>query len=181
MGVCNPVPVLGRLTHVRWNSWRRGLLLTICWSLAACATSSHAGSTGDGRSPADSAGTGQTEHVALSPAEYKIAKNIALREAERTARSVTSATATRSAGTVLDSNTGHECTSGTVLHIKLIGDFNIVHGFAPIGVAKSSNDDVHAELITADADSGQMCLIAVETGEVQPDPGATVLFTNWTP
>jgi hypothetical protein len=152
--------------------------------LAGCATSSGAGSTDGIRSFASSATTHDADHGSLSQQDFETAKRVALREAEESARSVASATATRSAGTVTDSNTGHQCTSGAVLNIRLIGAFNIVHGFVPAGVDRSAgapNDDVHGVLITADPDSGQMCLISVQTGQIQPDPGATVLFTDWTP
>jgi hypothetical protein len=182
--VWNDLTVLDRRTYVRWISLRWALLLAVCCSLAACASSSDAGTSGGGRSPVDSTGRDQAGHGSLTARDYQIAKHVALREAEQSARSVTSATATRSVGTVTDSNTRHRCTAGAVLNIKLIGTFNIAHGHAPVEVRTSAgapNDDVHAVVITADPDSGQMCLISVQTGEVQPDPGATVLFTDWTP
>ena len=48
--------------------------------------------------------------------------------------SLTSATATVGPGTVTDANDGPPCTSGTLLHIKLIGTFNIaVGGYATAG------------------------------------------------
>lgn len=118
--------------------------------------------------------------TARSARDVETAKNIALREAERSARSVTSATATRSAGTVINSDTGHKCTSGSILHIKLIGTFNIATGghAVPRGSANPDDSEVHGVLITADPDTAQTCLIGVRTGNPEPDPGATVLFTN---
>jgi hypothetical protein len=94
---------------------------------------------------------------------------------------ITSATATVSAGTVTDANYGPPCTSGTLLHIKLIGTFpNIAVGGYATDHASSEGDNysVSAELITADPVSGKACLLAVQTGAVTPDPGAAVLFTK---
>ena len=168
------------------------------FSVAACASSGGTATSGtrspagyadtvtaatrSARSSADPPATTYPEHGSLSTRDDETAKAIALREARQSAKSVTSATATRSAGRVVDSNTGHACTSGSVLHIRLIGSFTI--GIATAGVARPtapSNDDVHAVLITADPDSGRVCLISVRTGAVRPDPGATRLLTDWTP
>jgi hypothetical protein len=78
-------------------------------------------------------------------------------------------------GTVPDSNTGHPCTSETLLHIKLIGDFHtIAHGGSPGQPYKSTS----AVLITADPESEQACLIGVSTGEQAPETGSVVLFTE---
>lgn len=117
---------------------RCALLLAVCYLLAACASSSDTGSTGGGRSPADSTDADTTDHGSLSASDYETAKDIARREAEWSARSVSSATAMRSAGTVTDSNTGHASTSGSVLRIKLIGTFNIAHGFASVSADRSA-------------------------------------------
>jgi hypothetical protein len=174
--------VLARLIYVRWIALPCLLLLSVGCSLAACASSSSTGRTEGGGSPSDStASSSETGHGALNARDFETAKNIALREAERSARSLSSATATRSAGTVTDSNTGHQCTSGSVLHIKLIGTFNIVTGGHPLPSGSANADDleVHGVLITADPNTAQTCLISVQTGTVEPDPGATVLFTKW--
>jgi hypothetical protein len=93
---------------------------------------------------------------------------------------VTSATATVGVGTVTDPNAGPACTSGTLLHIKLIGTFpTIVVGGPSAGASGASNDySVTAVLITADPESGKPCDISVQTGATAPDLGATVLFTH---
>jgi hypothetical protein len=71
-----------------------------------------------------------------------------------------------------DPNAGPPCTSGTLLHIKLIGTF-------PTKVADlAGGEPISAELITADPKSGKTCLISVQTGATTPDAGATLLFTN---
>lgn len=115
------------------------------------------------------------DHGSLSDHEFAVAVDIARQQADKTAISITSATATVGIGTVAESNTGHPCTSGTLLHIKLIGEFNIQHGGSPDD--SGHYDPVSAVLITADPDSGDACLITVQTGDVAPDPGATILFT----
>jgi hypothetical protein len=97
------------------------------------------------------------------------------------AATITSATATIGAGTETETNVGPPCTSGTLLHIKLIGTFpTIVPGPLPsTGASGASNDySVSAVLITADPESGKACLLGVQTGPTTPDPGATVLFTK---
>ena len=92
---------------------------------------------------------------------------------------VTSATATIGEGTVMDPNAGPACTSGRLLHIKLIGTFpRIVHGGYGGPPPTPSYAPVSALLLTADAVSGKACLIGVQTGATTPDPGAVLLFTN---
>lgn len=93
------------------------------------------------------------------------------------ATSITSATATVGTGTETDPNVGPPCTSGTLLHIKLIGTFNIVTGGFG-GQPTGTSFPVSAVLITADPVSGKACLLGVQTGSTAPDPGATLLFTK---
>jgi len=79
----------------------------------------------------------------------------------------------------MDANVGPPCTSGKLLHIKLIGSFpRIVHGGYGGPPPTPSYQPVSAELITADAQSGKACLISVQTGPESPEPGAAVLFTQ---
>jgi hypothetical protein len=102
-------------------------------------------------------------------------------ETAKEAATITSATATIGAGTETETNVGPPCTSGTLLHIKLIGTFpRIAISGSPTDDASSEGDNysASAELITADAESGKACLISVQTGTVAPDPGATLLFTH---
>lgn len=154
---------------------RRLLATPIVFAVVATAgtgCASHVPS-GGGKSP-DS-----RTHGGLTDQEFQVAVRVAHEEADKAARSITSATATIGSGTVTDSNTGHRCTSGTELHIKVIGDFNIAHGAAAVttGMDYQPNDDaVHAMLITADPTTGFACLISIHVGEVKPDPGATLLF-----
>lgn len=94
--------------------------------------------------------------------------------------SVTDASVIARPGTVKDSNTGHPCTSGRELQIKLIGDFpHAVTTGHPVKPGSPSPDfTVPAMMITADAESGRACLIGVQTaenGEPGPLPGSTIL------
>ncbi len=120
-------------------------------------------------------------HVrALTPQQFAVAYAIARSESSGRGRIVTSATALADPGTLTDSNTGFPCTSGTLLHIKLIGTFpDIVTGGSGAPTSTSSvGETVSAVLITADPRSGKACLIGVTTGPVEPDTGAEVLFTG---
>ena len=94
--------------------------------------------------------------------------------------SVSSASAVARSGRIKDSNTGHPCTSGRVLKIKLIGKFphTLTTGH-PVQVGDPAPDfTVRAMIITADAQSGRACLTGVQTaenGEVMPIPDAMIL------
>jgi hypothetical protein len=93
---------------------------------------------------------------------------------------VTSATVISRLGTLRQSNTGHPCTSGRELRIKLIGDFpHTVTTGHPVDPGEQVADfTVRAVLITADPATGLACLIGVQTaenGEPRPAPGATTL------
>lgn len=116
----------------------------------------------------------------LTDHEFNVAVAIARAEADKDAATITSATATVGKGTVTDPNDGPPCTSGTLLHIKLIGTFNkIVVGGGPTASAASASDDsVSTVLITADPNAGKACDLSVQTGPTSPDPGATLLFTK---
>ena len=113
-------------------------------------------------------------HGALTDREFKTAVTIARAEADKEAATVTSATATVGTGTVTETqtNAGPACTSGTLLHIKLIGTFPTIVADLAGGASVST------VLITADPESGKPCLIGVQTGLTTPDPGATLLFTH---
>ena len=84
---------------------------------------------------------------------------------------VTSATIAVAPGTVTNSNTGYQCTSGSVLNIVLNGTFPGI-GVAPqVGATDTT---VRAVLITADGRSGRKCLQGVSTA-VQDPSGTTPL------
>ena len=141
------------------------LLATL--AVAGCASSSNRARD----DPSLSSST--TAHGSLSDHDFTVAVDVARAEADKESAVLTSATATIGDGTVTDPNAGPPCTSGKLLHIKLIGTFpHIVTGGHP----GSHNDSVSAVLITADPVSGKPCDISVETGTSAPGPGATLLF-----
>ena len=138
-------------------------------------------STGCGSSSATRRAIGSASpHRALTEREYAAAVALARREVHSQDANLTSATATVGTGTVADSNTGHDCASGRLLHIKLIGAFpHIATSGHPVdSTAKPEDFTVQAMLLTADAQTGRACLISVQTGHVAPDPGAEVLHLN---
>jgi len=152
------------------------LLAAIAIAIGGCASSANTivfdGGGVSSSSPA---------HGSLTDHEFNVAVAIARAEVAKDAATITSATATIGTGTETETNVGPPCTSGTLLHIKLIGTFpTIVVGLLPTaGAPGASNDNsVSAVLITADPESGKACLLGVQTGPTTPDPGATVLFTN---
>jgi hypothetical protein len=115
----------------------------------------------------------------LTDCEFNDAVAVARAEADKAGATITSATATIGDGTETDPNAGPPCTSGKLLHIKLIGTFTkIVHGGYGGPPPTPSYEPVSAVLITADAESGKACSISVRVGPTTPDPGATLLFTN---
>ena len=118
-------------------------------------------------------------HPGLTDRQFAAAVAVARAEVDREEGAVlTSATVTIGAGTVTQTNVGPPCTSGALLHIKLIGTFpHITIG----GPSEMVDHSVSALLITADAESGKACLIsdeAAEAGAATPDPGAVLLFTK---
>jgi hypothetical protein len=120
--------------------------------------------------------TGRQRAVALNAAHTEATK-AAKQAADVTGwpRDIASVSAVREERIVTDSNTGHECTSGSVVVIKLIGSFPHIVVSSPPGASSTA---VHAVIATADLRSGLVCLVSVETGKVTPGPNATVLFTR---
>lgn len=138
---------------------RSARLLALASALALLAACGSGGASG---SP--------TRHGSLSAHEFAVATRIARSEADREAKTITSATATAAEGTLRDSNTGHPCTSGRLLQIKLLGTFNTDTAGVPGGSGPVTELD-----ITADPDSGRACLISVRTDTILPDADAAVL------
>lgn len=114
----------------------------------------------------------------MTAAELANAVAAARLEISKEDAKVTSASAFVSTGVVTDSNTGAECLSGRLLHVKLIGSFahiTVSPPGLPAGSNRTVDTTVQAVNLTVDAASGRMCLITVQTGKVQREPGATVL------
>jgi hypothetical protein len=113
----------------------------------------------------------------LSDREIALAEALLREEVEEQRQqdaTLESASVTVGSGRVKQTNTGETCDSGRLLHLRLIGAFPhiVTTGFPG---ASAEEMTVRAVLLTADAESGQVCLVGVKTGEVQPLPGATLL------
>ena len=151
------------------------------WTAAACLLATIAiggcASSANRRLDNSSNSSSTLGHGSLTDHEFDVAVAIARAEVAKAAATITSATATVGAGTDMDPNAGPPCTSGTLLHIKLIGTFNIVHGVNG-GQPTPVSEPVSGVLITADPESGKACDLSVQTGPTTPDPGATLLFTK---
>ena len=105
--------------------------------------------------------------TSLSQDEIAKAEAVARQAIADQGASVSSATVIERPGKVKDSNTGHPCTSGRELQIKLIGNFphTVTTGHAVPPGSPTPDFTVRAMIITADAESGLACLIGVQTGE----------------
>ncbi|MGH8891079.1 MAG: hypothetical protein ACRDV3_15125 [Acidothermaceae bacterium] len=117
-------------------------------------------------------------HGSLTDHEFNAAVAVARAEAAKYSAAITSATATIGEGTDTDPNAGPPCTSGTLLHIKLIGTFPTISIAGSAAQPTPSYEPVSAVLITADPQSGKACSLSVQTGPTTPDVGATTLFTH---
>jgi hypothetical protein len=161
---------------------RPSLVLTAS-TAAACllATFAIGGCTSSAGHVLDEPASPAPAHGSLTEAQFNVAVAVARAEIAKYKATVTSATATVGEGTVTDPNAGPACTSGTLLHIKLLGTFpTIVVAPPSTNDAPTADNDysVTAVSITADPESGKPCDISVQTGSTTPDAGATVLFTH---
>jgi hypothetical protein len=155
-------------------AWRAAACLLVAITVEGCTSSAS-------RVLDEPSGSSSTPgHGSLTDREFNVAVAVARAEIEKYAATVTSATATVGVGTVTDPNAGPACTSGTLLHIKLIGTFpTIVVGGPSTGAPGASNDySVTTVLVTADPESGKPCEVSVRIDPATPDPGATLLFTH---
>jgi hypothetical protein len=133
-----------------------GLVLVL--GLSACSSRATGGGGNDG---------------SLSDEELAFARAIVHDEASVEGANISSVTAAVRPGTVTDSNVGRPCTSGRLLELKLIGTFpHIVTSGHPVRPGEHADFTVTAVVITADADTGQVCLKGVQTGDVETEPGA---------
>ena len=123
-----------------------------------------------------------TQHrkSSLTDQEYAFARELMRSEVRQEGAVLTSATVTVDYGKVFDSNIGYPCTSGRLLHIKLIGDFpHITTGGRAVQLGATLPDlTVHAVDLTADAKTGRPCLIGIQTGKVAPAQNALFLPIN---
>lgn len=87
---------------------------------------------------------------------------------------INSVTAVLRSGTVSDSNTGHNCESGDIISVQLVGAFDTV----TTGTTSSPDTTVREIDLSVDATTGLTCLISVRTEPVAPGPGAVVLYSR---
>lgn len=122
----------------------------------------------------------QHSNNTLTDQEYAFARDLVRQEIRQDGAVLTSATVTAGYGQVTDSNIGHPCLSGRLLHIRLIGDFlHVVTTGHPVQPGAPIPDfAVRAVDLTADAKTGRLCLVRVQTGNVAPAPGAISLPVN---
>jgi hypothetical protein len=127
-----------------------------------------------GRTPAD---TSTPTHPGLSDQEYAAALKAAHQVQATVTGTFVSATAWAGNGRVRDSNTGHTCTSGRVVHVRLIwmAGASFTHG-GTAGEGPSPDGPRQALIVTADAATGQPCLIGASYSHVQPGPDETFLY-----
>jgi hypothetical protein len=74
-------------------------------------------------------------------------------------------------GFARQTNTGHQCRSGTLLRVVPIGSFP----HTTVAPLPGQGAAVHAEIIDADPTTGRVCRIGVRTGHVQAPAGGTRL------
>lgn len=106
--------------------------------------------------------------TSLSQNDISVAEAVARQAIADERASVSSASVSVRPGRVLGGNTGHPCTSGRELQIRLIGKFPLTMTTGPEFSRGSPSPDsttVQAVNITADAESGNACLVSVQTGE----------------
>jgi hypothetical protein len=115
-------------------------------------------------------------HPRLTELEYTAAMKAAHQVQGTVKGTFVSATATAGPGRVRQSNTGHPCTSGRVVRVRLIwmAGASFMHGgFAGPGPPDGPRQ---ALSVTADAATGQPCLIGASYSHVAPRPGETFLY-----
>jgi hypothetical protein len=102
-----------------------------------------------------------------------LARSIALHEASTAEADITSASFVVRNGTVPRSNVGMPCTSGMLMDLKLIGHFpHYVTTGHPVAPGEHEDFTVTAVILTADPATGEVCRRGVQTGDVEPEPGA---------
>ena len=117
---------------------------------------------------------------AITKKEYAFASALVRKEIRQEDAVLTSATVTLDRGKISASKPNYPCASGLLLYVKLIGNFPHIAISPVAGRSGTPNIDttVHAINLTADAKSGRVCLIGVQTGKATPVPNALSLPIN---
>lgn len=118
----------------------------------------------------------------LTDREISVAEGLVAAELQKAGdgTELRDAVATLSTERVTQPNTANSCDSDRLILVQMRGTFpNIVTSGGPPAPAGETpaNAVVSALLLTADSESGLVCLFAVETGSVEPLRGAVDLRT----
>lgn len=154
--------MLVRPTNVHLATFATGIALVA--ALSGC---------GSNETPSPQAST-------LNDREISVAKRVVAAELQKAGddAELTGAVATLSTDRVTQPNTGNSCDSDRLILVQVRGTFpNIVtSGGPPASEGENAADAaVSALLLTADSESELVCLFGVETGDVEPLPGAVDL------
>lgn len=112
----------------------------------------------------------------LTDQQFALATRLARSTAEaNNDGTVSKATATLTEGRVLQTNTGHQCTSGELLTVNVFGTFPHANVIGRLG-ASEEDLRVTGQRLIADPVSGVVCQQSSLVGDAVNDPAATVLF-----
>lgn len=115
--------------------------------------------------------TPRANPAGLTARQIAFAEHIARAEIAKQRSHVRLAVAQLHPGSVRWSNTGHACTTGTLLRVTLIGSFP----HTLVAPVPGGSGTVRAEVIEANPVTGQECSIGVTTDRIQPPKDATPL------
>jgi hypothetical protein len=110
-----------------------------------------------------------------SDQERGIAQRVAHEQQEKVTGTFLVATYRPDAGDIAQSNTGHRCTAGHTLLVRLV--WNKDAGFDHGGVVGAPPDGPRKALeLTVNVPSGQVCLMGASYSHVRPRPGEIYLY-----
>jgi hypothetical protein len=125
------------------------------------------------------AGCGQADGHASAGSSSDPQRAVALAAAHREQKTVTGtflvATYRPDAGYIAQTNTGHRCTRGHTLEVRLLwkDDASFTHG----GVVGAPPDGPHkALLLTVNVPSGDICVVGASYADDDPRPGEIYLY-----
>lgn len=121
-----------------------------------------------------------TKASSLTDREIAIAERLVAQELQKAGDGarLDGASAALSTEAVTQPNTGNRCDADRLILVQMRGTFphTVTSGGPPAADGNiADNASVSAMLLTADSESELVCLIAVETGDVEPLPGSVSL------
>lgn len=115
----------------------------------------------------------------LTDREIAIAERLVAQELQKAGddAQLDGASAALSTKAVTQPNTGNRCDADRLILVQMRGSFphTVTSGGPPAAGGTADTASVSAMLLTADSESELVCLIAVETGDVEPLPGGVSL------